>query len=203
MGQYFAQVTQNREGVRVWHCQIKTPEGVNENSDDYFRDYYIGIKLMEHSWLHNKFMDSMCNYIYKNPTKIAWVGDYADNFKWEYPDGKPSPKVLHNMAWEGKAQEELPYSKFDYAGKFLVNHTHKVGLSFDEYIKSSTDKDDWCIHPLSLLTACGNGEGGGDFDEDYVGASDVGLWCYDEISIEDELPRGYELADFCFKEEYA
>ena len=79
MGQYFNQVTQNREGVRVWNCQIKCPESITKDSSEYFKDYYTGIKLREHSWFHNKFMDSMSNYIYKNPTKVAWVGDYADD----------------------------------------------------------------------------------------------------------------------------
>ena len=201
MGQYFNQVTKNKEGTRVWHCQIKTPENIDKDSNEYYKDYYVGIKLMEHSWIHNKFMDSMSMYIYKNPTKVAWVGDYANDFKWEHPEWKVAPRVLHRIAWGYNRQEEMPYSKFDYEGKFLVNHSCKIALRFDDYSKTSTDKDGWCIHPLSLLTACGNGLGGGDFYNEYIGASDVGLWCYDEISIEDELPEGYSLEEYCFKEE--
>lgn len=202
MGQYFDQITENKEGIRVWDCQIKCPENI-KGTNEYYKNYYVGVKLMEHSWLKNKFMQSMSNYIYKNPTKLAWVGDYADSFHWEHPEGKPNPEELHKLAWGEQKSEEMPYSKFDYNGKFLVNHTHKIALSFDEYIKNSTDKDGYCVHPLSLLTACGNGLGGGDFWEQYIGASDVGLWCGDKISIEDQVPEDYTLEQYCFKEERA
>jgi hypothetical protein len=45
------------------------------------------------------------------------------------------------------------------------------------------------LHPLSLLTAEGNGAGGGD----YRGSNEiiVGSWARDVISIDEEIPENY------------
>jgi hypothetical protein len=41
-----------------------------------------------------------------------------------------------------------------------------------------------------LLTAEGNGRGGGDFEG--IGEKFVGTWARDIISVEKELPKGYK-----------
>jgi hypothetical protein len=58
-----------------------------------------------------------------------------------------------------------------------------------EYMNNNKDKDGWILHPLALLTAVGNGKGGGD----YYGPneSDLATWVWDEVSIEDTIPEGY------------
>ena len=40
---------------------------------------YIMAKLMEHSYFGNSLMDSLSSVIYKKPTRMIGVGDYADN----------------------------------------------------------------------------------------------------------------------------
>jgi hypothetical protein len=51
------------------------------------------------------------------------------------------------------------------------------------------EKEDRSIHPLPILTAEGNGRGGGD----YYGtdANLAGIWARDILSIEKEIPDGY------------
>ena len=58
--------------------------------------------------------------------------------------------------------------------------------------------DNWCIHPLPLLTAIGNGLGGGGYRED--DAWQVGMWANDVISIEENIPGEYEEESYIFKE---
>lgn len=203
MGQYYACLTEDEKGKKIaWSLQTTKWAKLYKTDKDNSWGLYNGVKLMEHSWIGNSFMDSICYRLYKKPAKVAWVGDYADDFTWETWAGdietRPDPKVLHKKAWNVK-QRDIPCHKFNYHGKFLVNHSKQWVLDFDDYIKRCT-MDGWCIHPLSLLTACGNGLGGGDFWNEYIGASSVGLWCWDKISIEDKKPEGYGLCEVEFME---
>lgn len=46
------------------------------------------------------------------------------------------------------------------------------------------------LHPLPLLTAIGNGQGGGDYYG--INQSVVGKWFWDELSISTSAPEEYE-----------
>jgi hypothetical protein len=72
--------------------------------------------------------------------------------------------------------------------KYIVNHTKKQYIS----------KENREIHPLPLLTAEGNGMGGGD----YRGSNEmeVGSWARDCISLEKEIPIGFEELTLVFEE---
>jgi hypothetical protein len=67
---------------------------------------------------------------------------------------------------------------------YIVNHTKKV------YVKKTDG-----LHPLSLLTAEGNGRGGGDYNGPNMDM--VGTWARDVISMENEAPD-YTLVDCVF-----
>lgn len=169
-------------------------------------DCYIGAKLMEHSWIHNWFMNSVANYIFHNPTNILWCGDYADEGdevkNFTYGD------LGYEDIWGDNELNPFEFDlckSFDYSGKYLVNHTKKVCISFDDYIKKSTMNPKWadgtmCINPISLLTAVGNGRGGGD----YYGENEcmVGTWVWDLISIETDIPKDYKIESLFFAENY-
>jgi hypothetical protein len=58
---------------------------------------------------------------------------------------------------------------------YIVNHTKKV------YVKKTGD-----LHPLPILTAEGNGRGGGDYHGPNIDM--VGTWARDVISMENEAP---------------
>ena len=141
---------------------------------------YVMAKLMEHSWWNNPTCNAVAKLLYKSKGNLFWCGDYADD------------QAIHHYIWNVDG-ESLPNPEgFTLDGKFIVNHSLKKYIDCDKYYKESLDGDGWCIHPLSLLTALGNGRGGGDYYDGYVNANKVGYWAGDLISIEDEAPKNNE-----------
>ena len=156
---------------------------------------YVMAKLMEHSYFGNSLMDSMSSVIYKNPTRVIWVGDFAT--VGDEVSEATSGYVPHDDVWSygSDLNDVLKHVEFDYHGKYLVNHTKGVYISFDKYL----DENDQEIHPLSILTCIGNGRGGGDYEGsnmDYVGT-----WAWDEIEIVDDAPGGMKELDIVFNED--
>lgn len=196
MGQYYRQALQQDGEIRYFNTQYCSQGDNNYNN---YRDYN-GLKLTEHSWIGNEFMDAMTNQLYNHKGRLVWCGDYADeqgdfkNVQWtDYKKIYPKGEVdFPPLKMEGK---------FDYTHKFLVNHTHKCYLDFDLYMSKCKDKDGWIIHPLSLLTAIGNGRGSGDYDDKYPDSYVVGMWAGDLLEVTDEAPAGYELEDIRFIED--
>ena len=187
MGQYYKQAIEQDGNLDIFDAQT-----VND---------WNGRKLMEHSWIGNSFMDAISERIHNKPANIVWCGDYADepqdfvtidwiNYETIYPKDGREPQLL----------EELP-ERFDYSHKYLVNHTNKCYVDFDLYMSKCKDKDGWILHPLSLLTAVGNGRGGGDYHEDCVDYYMVGAWAGNNIEITDKVPDEYELEDVRFSED--
>lgn len=188
MGQYYKQAIEQDGNLDIFDAQV-SGEGWN------------GVKLMEHSWIGNSFMDAISERIHNKPANIVWCGDYANepqdfvtidwiNYETIYPKAGREPQCL----------EALP-ERFDYSHKYLVNHTNKCYVDFDLYMSKCKDKDGWILHPLSLLTAVGNGRGGGDYYEDCVDYYMVGAWAGNNIEITDKVPDGYELEDVRFSED--
>lgn len=164
MGQYYTAVFLDSDGkIRAW---------MNAYS---FRG---GVKLMEHSWVGTRFMEAIEwllspeGYFHKSP--IVWAGDYADE--------EETGKNLYHLCHEQEDKNIMPSPNFFVAKEYpyIVNHTKK------EFVQKGGNDS---IHPLSLLTAEGNGRGGGD----YRGNDErlVGLWARDVISVEKEVPEGY------------
>jgi len=131
--------------------------------------YNNGMKLTEHSYIGNNFMNIIENLIGPNgmfyKSRLVWAGDYADN-------ESNSDKNLHKMC-EAKSPFVSRDPNVSYT--YIVNHTKKV------YIKKNSSMD---LHPLSLLTAEGNGRGGGDYYGPNIDM--VGSWARDVISMENE-----------------
>jgi hypothetical protein len=165
--------------------QYYFPVILAEKSDkEYIRTYldasmyHSGIKLVEHSYIGNSFMTIVENLIGPNGifyrSRLVWAGDYADN----EPN---SEKNLHTMC-DGK----IPFVSTDESVSYtyIVNHTKKV------YIEKKGD-----FHPLPILTAEGNGRGGGDYHGPNMDM--VGTWARDVISMENEAPD-YTLIDCVF-----
>jgi hypothetical protein len=86
--------------------------------------------------------------------------------------------------------------------KYLLNRTKGVALDLKSY-KEKSESDGWVINPISLLTAIGNGRGGGDYHECYPNFDIVGMWTFDELELVKELPDGdWEIdQDLFFKED--
>jgi hypothetical protein len=185
--------------------QYYKPININKKEWLYSHDYNNGLKLMEHSYIGNNFVNAVENLLieggswFKN--KIVWAGDYADeeptsewtNLKDEYPN-----KCLYSII--GIEKNEIKpknTKKIDKKYRYLCNFDRK------EYVDYEAVKEiekDWKINPLPLLTAEGNGRGGGDFHEDGIGSVFVGTWARNKIGIMVEIPKGFTELDPNFKE---
>lgn len=164
-------------------------------------------RLMGHSWWCNNFVNRIVGVLYKNPMRVAWVGFCSDN----------NPIVLKNnlkeIAWK-KCWELLDIEKALPTGMrldnlFILNHSKKEYLDCPLYLYKENHLKEYSlavrqdmiasiIHPLPLLTAAGNEN----YPGDYVGQNmdDVGVWCWDEISVDDFVPDGYSEKHFYFDE---
>lgn len=178
------------------------------NLDDerwlYSHDYDSGLKLMEHSWIGNEFVGTVMSLMIKGGDwfrkRIVWAGDYYG------PDDVPADGP-EEIDYYRQCDEDLSFIKIkptECMNKMmqrsvkLVNHTKKLYVRYDEMIEF----DGWIVNPLPLLTACGNGRGGGDYREQYPDYDKVGIWAGDVLSIELAVPKGqwYKKFVVAFKE---
>lgn len=166
---------------------------------------YQGAKLMEHSYFHNELMDAVANFLHGNPARLLWCGDYAGD---DEVKEKTSDELCYKDLWGDDplrdGVNEFVFQKcdnFQYEGHYLVNHDKNQFVSFDRAMKEN--KCYWAkdlrINPISLLTALGNGRGGGD----YGGENEklVGSWAWDKIEVTDSVPVGYEELEAKFTEQ--
>lgn len=168
----------------------------------YSHDYDNGLKLMEHSWIGNNFVNAVIQNIDGKPQRLAWLGDYADgvvddscNFGDGFITQKTEFQKIYNSVWGNDPEDDLDVKSIDRntpeyvlsnenADCFVVNLTKGCYIDMEKYVaenkwKDSLDTYFWCINPIPLLTSVGNGQGGGD----YRGAheDDVGSWAFDRI----------------------
>lgn len=172
-------------------------------------DFSGGLKLMEHSYVGNPLLNRIEKELRSDPRPLVWAGDYADEEEGlgknlyglceeevAVVDGDikvvglqllpPKPR----RAWGDDVGEE----RLDGL-RYLINHTKKEYVQIPDF-----DEENLTVHPLSLLTAEGNGRGGGD----YRGESpDVGRWARDVISVEgDEFDvSGFDLIEVNFQDD--
>jgi len=161
MGQYYFTVILDDEGnIVAWMNACAYDEGV---------------KLMEHSYLTSKFVNtvefSLSPEGAYHKSRVVWAGDYADDEQRYY---KKNLYALCNDD-ETKLIRPEPMSAAKY--RYIVNHTKK------QYVDKKKVHE---LHPLPLLTVEGNGRGGGDFHD---APAFVGSWARDVISVEDALPE--------------
>lgn len=177
MGQYYNILTKKDNKYKVYDRSTIDTKGNRE---------YMLAKLTEHSWISNATMDSFSNIIYRNPMQVAWVGDYSDELdNINHVNNLTDNQILklHKIAHHSKVEHSLELRPLNTQYMLLVNWTKKEYLSMYDYIKTST-VDEWCLHPLSLLTALGNGLGTGSYHG--INEDKIGLWCFDTISFESE-----------------
>lgn len=193
MGQYYRQLIGNEAGqvLSVHDCISVLPDG------DFDRN---GIKLMEHSWIGNLFVESVSKLLYNAPKRVVWVGDYA-NEVGDFDFNIPSKPIIpdYYAAWGDWVVPSIVEAdeNFTIVGKFLLNHdTHEyIEITNEGYLFYSQPAEKsalpWYIHPLPLLTAVGNDRGGGDFHKGY-GYENVGIWAWHLLEVSDGAPMEYE-----------
>ena len=187
----------------------------------YAHDYGNGLKLMEHSYLGNDFVNAVLTKIFHQPMRIAWIGDYSDdypedNVRTREPYQRKLLKAqfmrIYKNVWNPNRNYRKinpePLERFDspekFDGYYLINHTQETYIDLGEYEKANGWTEEWTdrdgkrhswwsvVHPLPLLTACGNGRGGGDYHDrhpDYV------------IELANYEPVGFTKETYNFKEE--
>jgi len=180
--------------------------GNNEGTDQNVYSLKHGLKLMEHAWWFDNECACIARLLYKNPMRLAWVGDYAEksDFEQSFKEDRCIPENVITVdlekIWKSKKYDKsLDGEKLFLEGKYLVNHDQKTYVDLDFY-HDSLDNNEGTINPIPLLTAVGNGRGGGDYcgnDNDSVGS-----WAWNLISIEDQEPEGFEKVNFFFEENY-
>lgn len=185
MGQYYKAVILSED--------TKKPVAYGESWD-----FGSGAKLMEHSYMSNRFVKAVMLFMQKlGGARLVWAGDYDEKLI----DGK-------NNLYEFVCDNEKNLicidepAEGDYADKFFAEGVNFICNS-DKKIAVSTkniepDSYGFKINPMPLLTAQGNGQGGGD----YWGTEmdKVGTWAGDFIFFASELPEGYEMVEIPFKE---
>lgn len=192
MGQYYRAVATRNGKTTVYSLQTKK----FRETGNY--EYYNGVKLMEHSWWRNPFCEAFTKTLLDKPTRVAWVGDYAEE------DECQELGFSYNDVWEKKKHRDITETVFPLDNlKYLVNNTKKIYVDLRKYKKASADGIG-CIYPISLLTAVGNDRGGGDFHDGNEGYSDVGAWAYDEIFVTNKEPApntDFKEEEYIFRED--
>lgn len=169
MGQYYVAVNvDNMEHVNPHH-------------------YDNGAKLMEHSYIGNNFVEAVEFLLIDDGEKkarwsgnrISWAGDYAPKLQGE------EENLYMSVKGDGLQMliEAIPE---DY--KYLINLDKKEYIDKSKCPNMSSDWADFKVHPLPLLTAEGNGMGGGDYrgDNNYAGS-----WARNRIALVKQVPEGY------------
>lgn len=167
MGQYFKPINIEKKEYLLAH------------------DYGDGLKLMEHSYLQNNFVNAVENLLAEggrwHKCSLVWAGDYADD------------EVGHNQNLYWLADKKVSVFHPTTSYRYILNHTKKLFVDKD---KTEDSEDNWGVHPLPLLTCEGNGRGGGD----YRGDKEVGMWARDIISMSNEIPPDFLEFEITYKE---
>lgn len=191
MGQYFRPILGDQYGL---NCKV---------FDRSVDGQYTLAKLLEHSWWKNPFVNAFSEFLYNEPSRVIWGGDYGDD---------PEDFCFYNCSafyvpcyrtiWGNKTKTiGVSSSDFYLDDKFLINHDTKEYIDLNEYKAASVDKHGWTIHPLPLLTAVGNDRGGGDFHEGNTGYENVGIWAWHLLSFADKPPKNFSKFPLVFKED--
>ena len=191
LGQYFRPILGDQYGL---NCKV-----FNRSVDGE----YTLAKLLEHSWWKNPFVNAFSEFLYNEPSRVIWCGDYGnepEDFCFSNCSAFYVP--CYRAIWGDKVKPiGVSSSDFSLDDKFLINHDTKEYIDLNEYKAASVDKHGWTIHPLPLLTAVGNDRGGGDFHEGNTGYENVGIWAWHLISFADKPPKNFSKFPLVFKED--
>lgn len=164
MGQYYTPVIIENDKIKTLCCY----------------DYDNGAKLMEHSYLRNSFVETVVKQLLDKKARLAWVGDYAEP---DDVENELARKFIEAERIDAQYRIKPKHNKMENSyGLCFINHSKKEYFYMDDYVFNiGKDKYGFIIHPLPLLTAIGNGKGGGDYQGINMGL--IGHWACDEIEV--------------------
>ena len=209
MGQYYYPTILREKNKRFY------------SEEFYSHDYNNGLKLTEHSYCGNNFVETIMAQLFNKPGRLAWIGDYHEDGDFAELN-EDLPEIIEKRFYEHykcftssgnesycKGKHIRRYNKpeevTERKGRFILNHDKQCYIDMVEYENNNltcSESDDWQFHPIPLLTAVGNGRGGGDFHG--IGEEDVGCWAGDLLEASDTKPDNYLdiTAKFNFQEVY-
>ena len=181
MGQYYYCIVLKKD----WK---KTQKPIRAALSPY--DFVNGAKLMEHSYVHNSYVNAFIHLVHELDTDrsgipCVWCGDYADTFsteglplfekmntdtqKMEIVGGFNGYKQAYEWNYnddetnsdEYKAVLEMIDDYNLHNYRYIINHTKKEYVKVPSYVKNK-----WIVHPLPILLADGCGKGGGDYNDE-------------------------------------
>lgn len=189
----------------------------------YFSSYDFDnwAKLMEHSYVWNRYVNAVMKELFNNPWRVYWMWDYWNNVleeQLQFNDKAMWAQYVYDRVWYTKINNEecwdvvwqivwaenINYEaefKYDLNYCFIVFHDHKTIIDMSQY-----ETNNYVIHPLPLLTAVWNGQWGWDYR--WINETSVWIFAWDYVTIENE-PRQilnliskewYVIENFTFKE---
>lgn len=195
MGQYYVPLLKRADGESIYFNSHK---------------FDNGLKLMEHSYFNNNFVNAVKSNLYNHRAKVVWMGDYGDGAYAEFSDRISEDEFMNYFRLahddsEAKDGENINVEvDFNVPFYALLNHDTKEYINYETYTNRA-DCNGWILDPLPLLTACGNGRGGGDFcnRDNAIGIKDVGKWAFCELEIVnmEKVPLHYNEVDYIFVED--
>ena len=170
-------------------------------------DYDNGSKLMEHSYIGNRMCKAVEHMLSKDfyKCRFVWCGDYADSIKSriafengeDYTDNENDKNAYifaDDVKTERMKYDESDDKYLDTYHKYIINFSKKLYVELPHYVQGA-----FKVHPLPILCSDGNGRGGGDY---YGTNMDiVGVWAYDVIGVDDEIPKGFKELKVIFEED--
>lgn len=168
MGQYFRPVIIDKKNSNKVVASL------------YAHDFNEGIKLMEHSYVGNIFVNTFATLINDKDGKykgypMAWAGDYADEV-----DGKYNYWGIAAINHTDENVKDLKANEYRY----FINKTKKEFVDIEDCPKV----EDMIVHPLPILTCLGNGR-----SHDYVPKEEdkeyIGSWATDVIVSSNKCPN--------------
>lgn len=169
----------------------------------------FGAKLLEHGYYGNRFMNDVTKVLYNHPMRVCWMGDYGNTFDGMNYESKADESFIEdifNRIWEhdglscetidvNSINPDVSFDLYKPLPRYLVNYTLKKYIDLS-LVDDMIEEYGRALHPLCIMTACGNGRGGGD----YFGKNSCvsGDWAFDLIGFSDEKPEDFseEPCDF-------
>ena len=167
MGSYYEATIQREDGTPKRYCT---------------HDVDNGLKLMEHSYIGNEYVDRIMSMLIGEPGRLSWVCDYSDEHIWCW-----------DKTDEASKEEFLEDSMRIEPTYFILNHDEKQFIDIEKLEKiERKESEDWPINPITLLTNSSDSSlGGGDYHPEW---SQRKSWDMHEIEVvlkEEDLPQDY------------
>ena len=134
-------------------------------------DVGCGLKLMEHAYIGNPYVETVMSILVDNPKELRWVCDYTESTPFDWDET--------NEVSFSDADCELPLAYY------ILNETKGLSIDIAKLITLHANRE-MMIHPLPILCNSEEGSmGGGDLHRD---ESQRATWCGDIITITFKAP---------------